>query len=138
MTEAEVGVYCDDLATKLGWRVERYEQRRATHIQEGLPDRRYKRPGCRLWVELKKPGGQMTEDQYLWLATEVAAGGFATVIDDVLQLAPLLQGLAKQSSIQDQIVRLRCRELIEICHLRGFRPVKGRRKPLAFGPARRP
>ena len=61
MVEADVGRQCDELADAIGWTVERYEQGRATHICEGLPDRRYVyRPrGLRVWVELKKPTGKL-------------------------------------------------------------------------------
>lgn len=88
-TEAEVARACDDLARTLGLEVERYEQRRASRITEGLPDRRYHNGpgGFRVWVELKSPTGKLSLAQHTWLIAEQAAGGFALAIDDPQQLA---------------------------------------------------
>lgn len=128
MTEKEVAGQCDDMAMAMGWVVERYEQPRETMITEGIPDRRYVRKGVSmLWVELKKSGGQMTEAQYWWMKTELAGGGFATVIDDVQTLVPLLRLAKSQSSIDRSVLRLKCDELLELCKLRGWRPDKTKR-----------
>lgn len=92
LTEADVAHDCDRLAVAMGWRVERYEQPRATRIHEGLPDRRYVAGnGFRVWVELKRPGklGKLTGAQHAWLVAELDAGGLAMACDDVAQLREL-------------------------------------------------
>jgi hypothetical protein len=82
LTEKHVGLMCDSVATQMGWVVERYEQSRASHITEGLPDRRYvhRTLRCRVWVELKAPDGKLTEAQHQWLVTELLNDGAATVV----------------------------------------------------------
>jgi hypothetical protein len=90
LTEADIAHDCDRLAAALGWRVERYEQRRATRIHEGLPDRRYVAGnGFRVWVELKRPGGKLTAAQHAWVLAELDAGGLAMAVDNVAQLREL-------------------------------------------------
>jgi hypothetical protein len=128
ITEAEVGHLCDELGEELGWEVQRYEQRRATRIQEGLPDRRYVRGGQRVWVELKRPGGKLTTDQYVWLMSELDAGGMATCIEDVHQLARLFELLARRSSSLESEARRVCRQWVELCWQRGPRGASGRRR----------
>jgi hypothetical protein len=121
VSEKAVGQQCDDLATRLGWTVDRLEQRRATTIVRGLPDRRYHRPGQRIWIELKKPGGRLTADQHAWLLSELDAGALATVIDDVHQLARLFHLLARRSSSLESAAREYCRDLVQLCWRRGPR-----------------
>jgi hypothetical protein len=128
LREDEVGHLCDELAESLGWTPERYEQRRATRIQEGLPDRRYVRAGQRVWVELKRPGGKLTVDQYRWLTSELAAGGLATVIEDAHQLARLFQLLARRSSSLESEARRVCEQWVELCWQRGPRGASGRKR----------
>lgn len=122
--EKEVAAQCDRLAVDLGYTVERYEQRRASKICEGLPDRRYHKRiggnGYRIWVELKAPGGKMTEDQCAWLEAENDAMGMATVIDDVATLARIF-GLLRPP-IGEAACRRECAQLIELCAKRGLRP----------------
>lgn len=129
-TESDVAAACDALAVACGWTVERYEQRRATKICEGLPDRRYvrflalrteTREAQRVWVELKRPGGKLTCEQHRWLESENAAGGMACVVDDVAQLADLFRTLARRSSVTDAEARRRCRELVSLTARRGWR-----------------
>lgn len=97
MTETEVSQLCDSLAAQLGWTVERYEQRRATRITEGLPDRRYvhRARGLRIWVELKAPDGKLTAAQHQWLVAEQQAGALALVVDSVHVLRHLLSLLRR-------------------------------------------
>jgi hypothetical protein len=122
ITESVVAARCDDLAAQMGWVVERYEQTRATRIKEGLPDRRYVKKGVAcVWVELKKPGGKMTENQYHWLLDELSGGGLATVIDDPVTLASVLKEAGNPSSIVRSVLRDRCRALVELCAKRGWR-----------------
>lgn len=122
-TEAEVGRMCDQLAELMGWKVERYEQTRNTRIHKGLPDRRYVKPGVSaVWVELKKPKGKLTVEQYGWLKSELDSDGLAVVIDDEVTLAAILKDAASQSSMVRSALRKHCREVIELTAQRGFRP----------------
>lgn len=120
-TETDVARLCDELAATLGYRVERYEQRRASRICEGLPDRRYVRGNRRVWVELKRPGGKLTEAQHHWLVSELAAGGVATVIDDVPQLATVFRALARSDYMAQQNAVVYCRDLLDLVARRGWR-----------------
>lgn len=124
-TEADVGAACDALAAACGWDVQRYEQRRATRITEGLPDRRLVRPGQRVWVELKAPGGKLTTAQHAWLLSELEAGALATVIESPDQLARLLALLARRSAPLEASARDLCRSWVDLCWRRGPRDGKG-------------
>ena len=98
-TESDVANACDTMAVALGWTVERYEQRRASRICEGLPDRRYvhRGRGLRVWVELKKPGGKLTLDQHRWLIAEQQCNAHAICADSVLVLQHLFQLLSRDA-----------------------------------------
>jgi hypothetical protein len=119
--ENAVGDACDALAVQLGYRVENYSDTRRVRTCPGLPDRRYVKRGVRLWVELKAPGGKMTDDQLRFLLSELDANGMATVIDDDVTLRKLFQQLGRSSSIVEAQVRVQCRELVELCAKRGLR-----------------
>ncbi len=119
MTEADVARECDALAIACGWRVERYEQRRASRITRGLPDRRYVKPGLVLWIELKAPKGKLTAEQHGWLLAELAAGGLATVVDGSEPFRRLLWLLGR-SMAKPEATRF-CRELIDLTVARGYR-----------------
>ena len=119
-TEEDVAKACDELALKMGWRVERYEQRRATRIHEGLPDRRYVGAnGFRVWVELKRPGGKLTKDQHTWLTDEQQAGALALPVDDVAQLARVFQLWRVLYGKLDAVAY--CREVTALVAQRGYR-----------------
>lgn len=122
-TETAVAAQVDALALALGWEVERYEQRRATMIAEGLPDRRYVHRGkqLRVWVELKRPGGKLTTGQYAWLSAELDAGALATVIEDVEQFAALCKILGRGATMMHSAAHDRCRAWVGLCWLRGPR-----------------
>lgn len=121
VTEAMVGAACDQLAATLGWAVDRYEQGRATRITEGLPDRRYWHlpRRCRVWVELKRPKGKLTEKQHQWLLSELEAGGLATVIEDVQQLSKLFSILSRPMGFND--AKSLCHDWLHLCAQRGWR-----------------
>lgn len=122
-TETVVTAQLDELAHALGYTVERYEQRRATMITEGLPDRRYVHRGkqLRVWVEAKRPGGKLTHAQHAWLLAEIDAGALATVIDDVHQFFHLARLLSRGSSIMHAEALAYCRQLVDLCWQRGPR-----------------
>jgi hypothetical protein len=125
ISEDDVGDAVDELADLMGFRVERYEQRRASMICEGLPDRRYvhRAKALVVWVELKKPGGKLTAEQRDWLLDELNAGGLATVIDDVAQFAHLCRMLTRgNSSILLAAARDQCRAWVDLIWQRGERP----------------
>jgi hypothetical protein len=123
LTESAVATQLDQLAAQLGWVVERYEQRRATMITEGLPDRRYvhRGRGLRVWVEVKRPGGKLTIAQHRWLLDELEAGALATVIEDVHQWAALLRLLQRGSSLLHGAALDLCRSWVDLCWQRGPR-----------------
>jgi hypothetical protein len=134
-TETAVAAQVDELAHAMGWDVERYEQRRATMIAEGLPDRRYvhRHKQARVWVELKRPGGKLTHHQYAWLLAELNAGALATVIDDVQQWAHVARLLSRGgSSLMHAAAHDYCRQLVDLVWMRG--PRDGR----AGQPSRQP
>lgn len=123
MTEADIAAACDSLADQLGWSVERYEQRRASRICQGLPDRRYvqRARGHRVWVELKAPAGKLTAAQHGWLSAELAAGGLAVAVDspDILRR---LFGILSRDMGRGEAHRV-CREVTDIVARRGYRRV---------------
>ncbi len=124
LAEKDVLGQCDRLMAQTGHIVESYEQRRASNICLGLPDRRYVRPIAdgvcfRLWVEGKRPGGKLTREQHAWLVRENESGGHATVIDSVDVLVRLL-ALCRHS-IPPSELRRECAQLIALTAQRGFR-----------------
>jgi hypothetical protein len=123
LTEAQVAAVCDDLLRTGGWDIECFEQRRPSHVALGLPDRRvvHRTRMLRLWIEYKRPGGQLTREQHAWLTAELDAGGHATVIDDVQQLRTLLGYLAGPRVGRDEQVLRYCRQLIALTAMRGYR-----------------
>lgn len=127
-TEKDIAAACDGLAESLGWRVERYEQQRATRIAEGIPDRRYVHDGRRLrvWVELKKPGGKLTVAQYRWLLAEWHSGAHATACDTLGSLGAILSLLGRDAGRGEALRK--CREFIDLVALRGFRDEPAPRK----------
>jgi hypothetical protein len=122
-TETVVAAQVDELAAAMGWEVQRYEQRRASTIHEGLPDRRYvhRAKGLRVWVELKRPGGKLTVNQHRWLLDELEAGALATVIEDVAQFAALTKCLGRGASTMHAAAHDLCRGWVGLCWLRGPR-----------------
>jgi hypothetical protein len=117
--EKAVGSDCDAFASALGWRIERYEQTRATKIALGIPDRRYVgHSGWRVWVELKKPGGKLTIEQHAWLMAELDAGGLAVVVDDFAVLKEVLWRVKLYG--QTEAIAY-CREVVTLTASRGFR-----------------
>lgn len=119
-TEEEVAKACDALALTMGWRVERYEQRRRSNITLGLPDRRYVGAnGFRVWVELKRPGGKLTAEQHTWLTDEQQAGALALPVDDVAQLARVFQLWRVLYGKTDALSY--CREVTALVAQRGYR-----------------
>ena len=121
VTEKMIGQACDHLAATLGWAVDRYEQGRATRIAEGLPDRRYWHlpRRARVWVELKRPGGKLTEAQHQWILSELEAGGLATVIEDAQQLSKLLGILSRPLGYHD--AKTLCYDWLALTAKRGWR-----------------
>jgi hypothetical protein len=126
--EGQVGQQCDRIATLMGWEVERYEQRRASRIHEGLPDRRYvhRAKGLTLWVELKgmERSSKLSVGQHQWLADELNAGQLATCIDSPPAFQRLLNGMTGTYARAEGL-RI-CRELLQIVALKGFRTEKAK------------
>jgi len=120
LTEKAVAGLCDDFARQAGWTVDRFEQRRASRICLGLPDRRYSGPrGWRVWVELKKPGGKLTPEQYAWMVAEIEAGALALPVDDVAVLVTVHR---KWGALYGQADALAyCRQTLELTKARGWR-----------------
>ena len=139
-TETVVAAQVDELAEAMGWEVQRYEQRRASMIHEGLPDRRYvhRAKGLRVWVELKRPGGKLTTAQHAWLTAELEAGALATVIEDVAQFAALAKTLGRGASTMHAAALDLCRGWVGLCWIRGPRegsaPARARGARGARGP----
>jgi hypothetical protein len=121
--EKAVGVACDKYARAAGFTVESYEQRRPSGIFKGIPDRRYSHAarGLRIWIELKAPGGQMTEEQHRWLLIELKAGAYAAVVDDVAQLQHLFKLMTGPRVGRDEAVLRYCHSLVDHAALRGYR-----------------
>ena len=123
MSEKDTIALLDELARAANWHVESYEQRRASKICRGLPDRRYvnRQRLTRVWVEAKTPGGKLTETQHRWLLDELYGEGLATVIDDVSQLARLFNILAGPRVGRLEEARAYCLELVRLTAQRGYR-----------------
>lgn len=132
VSEKEVGLLCDNLATQMGYRVERYEQQRASRITEGLPDRRLVHPerGWRLWVEYKAKDGKLTRDQHEWLKAEARAGAWVACVCSVEELAVVLN-IARNHDIHPATRGSQLYELLEDFAARGYRrvPPKRPRRP---------
>lgn len=126
MTENDVAKQCDDLAEAAGYHVERYEQRRASRITRGLPDRRYvhRTRLLRIWVELKAPGAKLSEAQHRWLVDENHCDGLAVVIDDRSQLLKLFNALTGPRVGRIESARAYCLDLLRLAALRGWRAEK--------------
>lgn len=120
LTEKAVAGLCDDFATQAGWTVNRFEQTRASRICLGLPDRRYVGPrGWRIWVELKRPGGKLTPEQYAWILAELEAGALALPVDDVAVLMAVHDRWRKLYGQADALAY--CRQVLELTKRRGWR-----------------
>jgi hypothetical protein len=85
---------CDDLAEKMGWRIYRYEQGRATRTDVVL-DRCYthRARGLVLWWDLKSSTDTLTREQARWALDQNAAGvpaacGGVEELAAVLRTAP--------------------------------------------------
>jgi hypothetical protein len=126
--EGQVGAKCDEIATQMGWTVQRYEQFRPSRIEPGLPDRRYvhRAKGLTMWVELKgmARGDKLSVEQYQWLNDELNAGHLATCIDSPPAFQRLLNGMVGPYARAEGL-RI-CRELLEIVVLKGFRTEKAK------------
>lgn len=122
MTESDIAAACDALAVALGYSPEKYEQRRASRIHEGLPDRRYvHRRGARVWVELKAPTGKLTAAQHAWLRGEWAVGSHAACVDSPDVLRRILVALGRDAG-RGEALRI-CQEVTELVARRGYRTV---------------
>lgn len=77
LNERDVARACDSLIEQLGGQIVRLEQRRASHIALGLPDRRYRYRGVAFWFELKAENGRLMWDQYQFLRAEYDCGSVA-------------------------------------------------------------
>ena len=124
-SELDVANQCDAMAVTMGWHVERYDQRRASGIHKGLPDRRYTKDTirCRVWIDHKAPAEKMSREQARWMEVELQSGGHAAPIDSVESLVALLR-IFNGSSTGDSWARTRCTELYKLCVARGFRAEK--------------
>jgi hypothetical protein len=60
--------------------------------------------------------------------SELDAGGMATCIEDVHQLARLFELLARRSSSLESEARRVCQQWVELCWQRGPRGASGRRR----------
>jgi hypothetical protein len=126
LTEAVVARQCDELVAKLGGDIVRLEQRRASHVHLGLPDRRYRlaiNGRHALWYELKSPKGQLSRAQYAFLTAERQCGVLAScgTRDELLRITRALAeaGVAAAACV--------CDAQIAAWAAKGFR---GERKPI--------
>ncbi len=120
-SEAEETRRCDDLASALGYEVARLEQRRASRLKLGLPDRyyRHRARGVTIWWESKRASGKLTREQHEFLVGELEAGrnlaacGTATEFRAVLELVArgATQGMARE----------RCQTIVGLYAERGYR-----------------
>ena len=92
-SELDVANQCDAMAVTMGWLIERYDQRRASGIHKGLPDRRYTKlaKAARVWVDHKAPGEKMSAEQADWMFAELVANGHAAPIDSMESFVALLR-----------------------------------------------
>ena len=114
---------CDDLARAMGYRVVNLEQRRASRITQGVPDRRYVGKVA-FFFELKFGADRLTREQYGFLTRELDAGAIASC-GGFAELHDLFRALATPSLVP---ARNLCRRQVEAMRAKGFR---GERKEAA-------
>lgn len=80
---------------RMGFRVTKTSQPRASMVTPGIPDLYAVHPawGLRVWVEVKAPGGKVSHAQAVWHEGERAAGGTVLVIRSVGELVEELRAL---------------------------------------------
>ncbi len=78
LTEKQVAAQVDAFAHALGYKIIRMEQRRASKIHLGTPDRRYQGPRACFFFEIKRPSGRLTREQSQFLQDELEGGALAS------------------------------------------------------------
>ena len=116
---------CDELAELLGYTVVRLEQRRASKIHIGTPDRRYQgERGC-FFFELKHGSDRLSREQHAFLRRELEGGSLATC-GGLPELQALLCALQRTSLVHARNV---CGGQLDAWARKGFRseraPAKG-------------
>jgi hypothetical protein len=121
--ERDVEKACDDLAMQCGYLVKRLSQRRASRVIQGLPDRRYLNLtlGVAFWFEVKAPAGQISREQYEFLADELRCGclGSRGGLEELIELMRAVKR-GHAFAFEEGMTQL------EVWRFKGFR---GERKP---------
>jgi len=86
--EGDVEQDVDAELDRLGFDITRFSQPRRSKQTEGIPDRyaRHRLRKCRLWIEVKQPGGTVSDDQKRWHKTERDSGGDVVTVWSVRDL----------------------------------------------------
>jgi hypothetical protein len=107
----------------MGWIVQRQEQRRASRIVEGLPDRAFVHRAKRLVLDIEYKGSErsskLSDAQYVWLRDRLESGRLATCIDHPDAFQRLLNALRGPYAHTDGL-RI-CRELLDVVAAKGRR-----------------
>jgi len=98
--------------------VVRLSQRRASMVEVGLSDRRYRVYGAAFFFEVKAEDGQLTPEQHEFLISELSYGAIAGVgtLDDLKALVGMLSQLRRwhpTSAHHERIAMLT--ELVRFC-----------------------
>lgn len=124
-TEAVEERLCDRLIETLGGDIVRLSQRRASHVAEGLPDRRYRLKGIAWWWEIKRPGGQLTTAQFDFLSAEFVAQEIVGA-GTAQELGDFVLSFSEPGLHRPWVARERGWDLVRAVAARGFRDGKAR------------
>lgn len=124
--EKDVVAKCDRLATAVGFEVCDFSDTRRVRTTP-CPDRYYRhvRRGLRLWFEVKHPDDKLTREQYAFIMSELDAGGLASCGTDT----DLQTILSLSARVPAGAVARRCREIVAVWALKGYRGERKDGKP---------
>lgn len=87
---------CDELAATMGYRVIKLEQRRASKIHLGTPDRRFQGGRCCFWFEYKFGRDKLSREQHTFLRAELDGGALASC-GGLAELIALLSAISRSN-----------------------------------------
>ena len=121
-TGAEIGHACDQLVSHMQGSITHFEQRRASHLPLGIPDREYRIFRQTIAFEIKSPKDKLTRAQYDLLESKKLSGQIASCggLDELIHLLPVVRGRALRDA--QELGWL----FVKLWAARGFRPQRGR------------
>lgn len=107
---------CDELAVRMGYTVIKLEQRKASKIHIGTPDRRYVGRAA-VFFEMKFGRDKLSREQHRFLRNELDAGALASC-GGLAELQEILAALARPTHVSARNV---CRKHLDRYAALGFR-----------------